>query len=324
MSVSDALLLVSSCRSKQLERTLQQIRTAGAAVAVQQSLGSVGETAAQPQAQAQAEVATRELASLSDRPASSAPLSETRDLFAPYLADNDYLRRELSLLYDRCSEHLSVVNATRPPRKTSALKLAYGTSLSICNLCLDSQQTLDVYRCCLDEALLGLGLGAPAAGAPAKKAESVASGGAAAAVALQTPMETQDLAVTLLDEFRRAFSRMQQLCLSRQELQVHASRVLELMIAAIIRDHLLVIVDAALGALSASAPASPSGEPRVAPFFELLSVVNHSIQLIDKRFEETVLPSLLCVASLRCPLSLSLSPLSTHVRRSHLLLDVAL
>ena len=109
-------------------------------------------------------------------------------------------------------------------------------------------------------------------------------------------METQDLAVTLLDEFRRAFSRMLQLCSSRQELQVHASRVLELMIAAIIRDHLLVTVDAALGALSASAPASPSSEPRVAPFFELLAIVNHSIQLIDKRFEETVLPSLLCVA----------------------------
>ena len=74
---------------------------------------------------------TNELASQSDRPASSAPLSETRDLFAPYLADNDYLRRELSLLYDRCSEHLSVINAARPPRKISALKLAYGTSLSI-------------------------------------------------------------------------------------------------------------------------------------------------------------------------------------------------
>lgn len=142
-----------------------------------------------------------------------------------------------------------------------------------------------------------LGLGVPPAIATVKKTDApTLPSGASASVQAPTPMETQDLAVSLLDEFRRAFSRMQQLCSSnRQELQAHVSRVVDLMIAAIIRDHLLAAVEGALATLSTSAPTSPSFEPRVGAFFELLTVVNNSIQLIDKRFEETVLPSLLFV-----------------------------
>lgn len=123
----------SSCRSKQLERTLQHIRTTNAAAAFPPT-GSAGEKASQAEAATHSS-ASSEFAGHSDRPAaSSAPLSETRELFSPYLADNEYLRRELSLLYDRCSDHLSFVNAVRPPRKSTALKLAFGSLFALDSL----------------------------------------------------------------------------------------------------------------------------------------------------------------------------------------------